>query len=239
MTRFQMQITILIPTYNEEKHIRSCLVSVLHKIDQDVLEILVVDGLSTDSTPQIIDEIARINPLVKRLDNHHRTVPYALNIGIRQARGNYILRLDAHSTFPEDYISNCKAAMMKSNADNVGGVVVTHQNGESLSARLVQQVSTHIFGVGNARFRLRPRAQFADTVPFGFFKKSVFQQIGFFDERLTRNQDYELNARITKRGAGIWLDPTIEAHYKNQSTMRGLLKQALVTGKWKIGRAHV
>jgi len=122
--------------------------------------------------------------------------------------------------------------MKYSKADVVGGIVVTEQNGEGIFSKIVQLISTHWFGVGNATFRLKTKARFVDTVPFGFFNKSIFDKAGYFDERLIRNQDYEFNQRVIKLGGRIWLDPAIMAFYKNQSTFRGLLKQALFTGKW-------
>jgi hypothetical protein len=103
---------------------------------------------------------------------------------------------------------------------------------DSGQARLVQAVTTHAFGVGNSGFRIGAGAGLADTVPYGCYRREVFSRIGLYDERLVRNQDYEFNARLRKAGGAIWRDPRIRILYYNQSTLKGLLRQALVTGQW-------
>lgn len=226
--------SIIIPCRNEENYIGTCINSIISSIPNDVVEIIVVDGDSTDKTSDIVQKLSSEFPIIKLMQNPSRTVPSAMNIAIKECKGNFILRLDAHTEYPQDYIQNCISAINETNADCVGGIVITIQNGNSLSAKIVQMLTTHWFGVGNSSFRLQPEPHYADTVPFGFFKKSIFSRIGYFDERLTRNQDYELNQRILQTGGKIWLDPKIKAYYKNQTTIRGLLKQAFVTGKWNV-----
>src|SRR3990172_7636392 len=144
-------ISIIIPVYNEEKNIAECLQSVLDALTGDVAEIIVVDGRSTDHTRDVIQKMMERHPIIRLMDNPKKTVPHALNMAVRAAKGIYILRLDAHSTYPMDYIRNCMQAMNESGAENVGGVFVTRQNGSSFSARMVQLISTHKFGVGNAQ----------------------------------------------------------------------------------------
>ena len=229
-----MKISIIIPVRNEEKYIEFCLNSVINALTEEVLEIIVIDGNSSDQTVRIVDNLCKKLPLIKLMHNPNRTVPYALNLGINESKGDFIMRLDAHTKYPCDYIQNCISAMNKTNSDSVGGIVVSIQNGDSLSAKIVQMLTTHLFGVGNSSFRLQPEPHYADTVPFGFFKKTIFNKIGIFDERLTRNQDYEFNQRIIKNGGKIWLDPKIKGFYKNQRTIMGLLKQAFGTGKWNV-----
>jgi glycosyltransferase involved in cell wall biosynthesis len=227
-------ISVIIPTRNEGKHIERCLLSILDGVSKEFEEVFVIDGMSTDGTKEIIERISNKFAIVKLLLNPDKTIPFALNLGIKNSTCDYILRLDAHSEYAPDYIMNCINAMKETDADNVGGVVKTIQNGNTISAKIIQLISTHSFGVGNSKFRLNPKPHYADTVPFGFFKKSVFYKIGYFDERLTRNQDYEFNQRIIKTGGKIWLDPRIKANYKNQSTFKGLLRQAINTGKYNV-----
>ncbi|MBL7085890.1 MAG: glycosyltransferase family 2 protein [Candidatus Cloacimonetes bacterium] len=226
--------SIIIPCRNEEKYIGTCINSIISSIPNDVVEIIVVDGDSTDKTSAIVQKLSSEFPIIKLMQNPSRTVPSAMNIAIKECKGNFILRLDAHTDYPPDYIQNCVSAMYETNAECVGGIVITIQNGNSLSAKIVQMLTTHWFGVGNSSFRLNPKPHYADTVPFGFFKKSIFSRIGYFDERLTRNQDYEFNQRIIKTGGKVWLDPKIKVNYKNQPTVMGLLKQAFGTGKWNV-----
>lgn len=227
-----MTVSIIIPVRNEEGSLAECLRSVTESLTDEVLEVVIVDGMSDDGTRAIAERWARRCPRIRVMENPEKTVPFALNIGISNTVGEYIMRMDGHSTYPRDYVRRCIQAMRDSDAENVGGVFITQRNGEGVQAALVQMISTHRFGIGNARYRLRPAPRSTDTVPYGFYPRSVFESIGWFDERLTRNQDYEFNQRLIKRGGKIWLDPAIEVYYKNQATLRGLLQQALFTGKW-------
>lgn len=114
----------------------------------------------------------------------------------------------------------------------MGGVFVTLPRDDSPRARLVQAITTSRFGVGNANYRLDAAEGPADTVPFGCFRREVFEEVGLFDERLVRNQDYEFNCRLARAGKRIWLNPAIEVRYYNQATLSGLFRQAFGTGKW-------
>jgi glycosyltransferase involved in cell wall biosynthesis len=230
----QMKTSIILPTRNEAKYIRNTIESIMQALNENVIEILIVDGESSDATIPIIHALSKKYSIIKLLKNSNYTVPFALNKAIKESKGDYILRLDAHSTYPNDYINMCMKALRESGADNVGGVFQTEQNGESYSSKIVQMLTTHWFGVGDASYRLSPKSKYTDTVPYGFFKKSIFRQMGWFDERLTRNQDYEFNQRIRTMGGKIWMDPKIKVIYKNQSSIKGLLKQAFGNGKWNV-----
>jgi hypothetical protein len=155
-----------------------------------------------------------------------------MNIGIRAAHGEWIVRVDAHSEYPPDYLVRCLETSRRTGMDNVGGAVMTMPGDESRQARLVQAVTTHAFGVGDSGFRIGAAAGRTDTVPYGCYRSEVFPRIGLYDERLVRNQDYELNARLRKAGGAIWRDPAIRIMYYNQRTLKRLLRQALVTGQW-------
>ncbi|MCF6147999.1 MAG: glycosyltransferase family 2 protein [Candidatus Kuenenia sp.] len=233
MTNILPFISIIIPCRNEEKFISKCLDSiVVQDYPKDKIEVLVADGMSNDKTREIIKEYSRQHQYINLLDNTGEIVPTAMNIGIKAARGKWIVRLDAHSEYSKDYLKNCIDTAKRTNADNVGGVVVTQQNGSSFGARCVQAITTHRFGIGNATFRLESIEKPVDTVPFGCFRSELFNRIGLYDERLVRNQDYEFNQRIIKTGGSIWLNPKIKTGYYNQSTLKGLFRQAFVTAEW-------
>jgi glycosyltransferase involved in cell wall biosynthesis len=157
-----------------------------------------------------------------------------MNIGIRAARGQWILRLDAHSEYPPDYLALCVETSRRTGADNVGGVIINVSPHKTNIGKVLHALTTHRFGVGNSGFRVGSREGLADTVPFGCFRRDVFDRIGFYDERLIRNQDYELNRRLANKGGRIWLNPAIQIRYYNQSSLSGLLRQAFATGKWNV-----
>ena len=228
-------ISIVIPCRNEEEFIGSCLDSVLRSnIPSGMFEILVVDGMSTDKTREIIKRYAEKQPAIKLLENPAKIVPSSLNMGIKKSKGEIIVRLDAHSDYSETYISDCIRLLHETQAGNAGGCVVTSPNGTGQWAVPISYITSHRFGVGNGAFRVGGKPGFVDTVPFGVFPKTVFNKIGFFDERLTRNQDNEFNARLRKYGYKIAFDPAIRTNYKNQATLGGLMRQAFFTGMWNV-----
>ena len=220
-------VDVIIPVLNEGRFIAQCLQSVLafERPPGLIWRVFVVDGGSVDKTLDAVRLVAKEHPELELLNNPGRIQSCALNIALRRGNGDYVLRLDAHATYPKDYLTQCIQSAVASDADNVGGIFKTLPGSASYQAQVVQAVTTHKFGIGNAEFRLRPEPGPADTVPYGFFKRSVFETAGYFDERLVRNQDYELNRRIVAGGGSIWLNPKIVVHYHNMPTIWGFLKK--------------
>jgi len=223
------------PVRNEEGFIRGSLQSL---VDQSYpaseCEIIVVDGRSSDGTREITEEIRERNPQVLYLDNPAGIVPTAMNIGIRAARGEIIIRADGHNVYPRDYAANCVKYLEETGADNVGGPWATVAADESLSARLVAAILSSPFGVGNSKFRTSREEGFVDTVPFGAFRREIFDRVGMYNEKLVRNQDNELNARIRKAGGKIYITPALTTHYHPVKNFLGLLKYAFKTSQWHI-----
>jgi hypothetical protein len=155
-----------------------------------------------------------------------------MNIGIRAARGKWIVGLGAHAEYPPNYFKLCVETSQRTCADNVGGLLITVSPNQSIQGKLIQALTTHPFGVGNAGFRIGAREGSTDTVPYGCYRQNVFERIGLYDERLKRNQDYEFNRRLLRAGGTIWCNPAIQVQYYNQGTLKGLLRQAFATGQW-------
>src|SRR5438445_620191 len=200
-------VSFVMPVRNEEEHIRASLQSLVEQsYPTSECEIIVVDGRSSDRTREIIGEIREGNPQVRCLDNPAGIVPTAMNIGIRAARGEVIIRADGHNVYPRDYAANCVKCLLKTGADNVGGPWVTVAADESFSARLVASVLSSPFGVGNSKFRTSREEGFVDTVPFGAFRREIFDRVGMYNEKLVRNQDNERNARIRKEGGKNYMN---------------------------------
>jgi succinoglycan biosynthesis protein ExoA len=220
-------VTIVIPCFQERDFIRACLESVIafEKPRDTTTEILVIDGMSTDGTREIIDEFARTHPTILRIDNPNRTQSAALNLGISMSRGKYLVRLDAHSHYPNDYLRKTLETAHRSGADNTGGVVNTLRRGDHFQAGLVQALITHPFGVGNSGFRTGASEGPADTVPYGCFRTSLFERVGLFDERLIRAQDYEMNRRTIASGGTVWCNPEIQVQYFPQPDLPSFLKK--------------
>jgi len=227
------QVSIIVPMRNEEQRIGACLDSILRNgYPPELIEILVVDGDSTDRSCEVVRERMLSVPNVCLLQNASKQVPAGLNIAIRQARGRYILRMDAHCEYPTDYISTCVAELERTGAANVGGSLITLPGADSWIARGIALLTQHPVGVGNSAFRLGRGDQYVDTVPFGAFRRKVFDEVGLFREDLVRNQDYEFNSRLRAAGYKIYLSSKIQNKYFNSSTMSRFMRQAISNGVW-------
>lgn len=229
-------ISIICPTYNEEKYIANCLEAIIQSdYPKEDMEILFVDGMSSDKTIDIILSYSKEHSYIKLLSNPHQTVPYAMNRGIEEAKGDVIIRIDAHAAYPTNYFSVLVHYLHELNADNVGVVCKTdvlHKNKKTLA---IKEVLANKFGVGNSYFRIgTDKIMEVDTVPFGCYKKDVFERFGLYDTRLTRNQDIELNRRIVSGGGKIFLIPDIYCTYYARETWKAIMKNNFQNGKWNL-----
>lgn len=227
-------VTVIIPVRNESNYIGRCLQSIMEQdYPIEKLEIIVIDGMSNDKTQEFVNNYHKMYPdRICLLENPNLTVPFAMNEGIRNAIGKYIIRFDAHSYYPYNYISKCVLTLIETSADNVGGLAIT--KGEGIIGNAFAHVLSSKFGVGNSGFRTNVKSGYTDTVPFGAFKKETFEKYGLYDERLTRNQDYELNYRIRKNGGKIYLNSDIKLVYYCRNTISGILRQSYENGKWNL-----
>ena len=226
-------ISVILPVRNEEKYICACVASIFAQdYPVDRMEVIFVDGCSEDRTVELLHEEQRKHPQIIVLHNPDRTVPYAMNIGIRRCRGGVIVRLDAHAEYPPDYVRLSVETLLTHDCDNAGGYFETHGRGFMGSA-IAEMLKTPL-GVGNSTFRLSTQDGYVDTVPFGCFRRELFDRIGGFDERMTRNQDNELNFRIRKNGGKIFMNGKIRVIYYCRDTMRGIMRMGFMNGRWNV-----
>jgi len=224
-------VTVVIPTLNEAGRIEACLQSVADQdYPPDRLEVLVADGGSTDGTKVKTEAFSQHHPQVRLVDNPKRVQAAAFNLGVRQGRGDFIIRLDAHASYNNDYIRQCVEVLTETGAANAGGVCETRPGAETLVGRAVAVACTVRFGAGAARFRAGGKAGPVDTVPFGAFPRETFENVGLMDERLTRGEDNEFNARIRQHGLTVYLDPKIVWTYFTRPTAGSFLKQMFDNG---------
>lgn len=228
-------VSVIMPCRNERTHIRACLASVLSAdYPAERMEILVVDGASTDGTPEIIAEFARTDLRVRLLHNPAGIVPTALNIALGEATGEVIVRLDAHNEYPPEYISRLVGWLERTGADNVGGAWITRPGADTPVAEGIALALSHPFGIGNARYRLGvAEPERVDTVPFGCYRRDVFARIGGFDEELVRNQDDEFNLRLLRAGGTILLVPDVVSYYHARTSYRQLARMYYQYGYFK------
>lgn len=236
MSDNELFVSILIPCRNEEKFIGKCLDSIIaNDYPKDYYEVLAIDGISNDRTREIVNNFSRRFSYIKCIDNIKKTTPVALNKGIKNAKGEYILILGSHSTIQSDFISKNVYSINKYPADCVGGILVTVAGDDTYIANSIEMAVSHYFGVGNTYFRIGAKEpKCVDTVPFGCYRKEIFDKIGLFDEDFIRNQDDEFNYRLTKNGGKIYLVPEILSYYYARPSLSKLWAQYFQYGYWKV-----
>ena len=229
--------SVIVPCYNEQATIRGLLDAVLaqtYPLEQ--MDVVISDGLSTDGTREAIAAFQREHPelTVQVVDNTDRTIPSGVNRAIEAARGEIIVRLDAHSMPYPDYVARCVQALTEGRGDNVGGVWEIRPGASTWAAESIAAAAAHPLGVGDAMYRLAPSAGPVDTVPFGAFRRELVERIGKYDETLLSNEDYEFNTRVRQSGGTVWLDPAIRSVYFSRSTFGSLARQYWRYGYWKL-----
>ncbi|GBC85881.1 Poly-beta-1,6-N-acetyl-D-glucosamine synthase [bacterium HR11] len=231
-------VTVVVPVWNEAAFIGPCLDSVVaNDYPKDRLEVLVVDGGSTDGTRAVLEDYARRYPFIRLLDNPGRIPAAALNAGLRQARGDVIVRMDAHTVYAPDYIRKCVELLQTTEAANVGGV--QRAVGRGYVAGAIAVALTSPFGVGDARFRYADRLTWADTVYLGAWRRATLEALGGFDEAWAVNEDYELNYRLRRAGGRVLVSPDVRCWYHVRSSLGALARQYVRYGFWRARTAVV
>lgn len=231
------KVSIIIPCYNEEKTI-GLLLKAIQKQNYPLsnIEIVIADALSTDATKKKISEFIKSTPsiIVKVVDNAKQTIPSGVNCAAKAAKGDILIRLDAHSEPNEEYVKISVDLLRNQVAENVGGIWEIQPGEDTCISNAIAKAAAHPLGVGDAKYRISNKAQYVDTVPFGAFYKKTFENIGRFDETLLANEDYEFNARLKNSGGRVWLDPRIRSKYYARKNLKELAKQYWRYGYWKV-----
>jgi GT2 family glycosyltransferase len=227
-------VSVVIPTYNESRYIDACLESVSRQIyGLDRLEVLVIDGGSEDDTLRKADQWRNRIPRLRILENPGRHQSVALNIGLREASNDIIVRLDAHCLYAEDYVERCVAALHRTGATMVGGPM--RPQGDTKFSEAVAEATTSKMGIGTGKFHYSDNEEYVDTVFLGAFRREEISALGGYDESIRpTGEDHELNYRITKAGGSVLLDPTIRSVYFPRGDGRSLWKQYWSYGQGKV-----
>ncbi len=228
-------VSVILATYNEKRHITACLDALIHQDDLagSAVEILIADGGSHDATRQILTEYQRQYTHIRWFDNPRRIPPAAWNICLRQARGDVILLMGAHTLVPPDFIAkNLRLLAVMPEAGCVGGRVETAAEG--FVPQAIALAFTCPFAIGNAHYRYAQKAQFVETINYGAYRREVFDKVGEFNESLIRNDDWEFNYRARKAGFKFYFSPEIRSTYYPRTSITHLWKQQFWTSYGKI-----
>jgi glycosyltransferase involved in cell wall biosynthesis len=233
-TRGHPLVSAVVAVRNEERHIEAVLTSLLKQETSDwELEIIIVDGDSSDRTREIVKRIASEDSRVKLAINEQKKTPYAFNLGIHKARGTYICILGAHTTYAKNYIATCLEELKSHGADGCSGRPVVRPGGDGLQARLVAWALAHPFGTSSRSMRTR-KAGFADTIPYPLFLKSTLLEVGGYDTQLHRNQDNDLSQRLRARGYRLYITDKTSCEYFVNPDLVSLAGYAFKNGFWNI-----
>jgi glycosyltransferase involved in cell wall biosynthesis len=226
-------VSVVVPCRNERAHIAEFLENLL-QLERDGLEceFLIADGESNDGTREILDDYARKVPEIRVIPNPGRIVSTGLNAAVRMARGDVIVRMDVHTTYAKDYLLACVAELKRTGASCVGGAWVARS--QSWLGRAIGAAFQSKLVSGAASSRDERTSGPVDTVYLGCWRKETLERVGLFDERLVRNQDDELNYRITRAGGVVWQSPRIRCWYEPRNSLRKLFWQYFQYGFWKV-----
>jgi len=233
---YESFISIIIPCYNEKKFIDKCLNSILvNDYRKDKMEVLIIDGMSDDGTRYVIEQYMKDYKFIHLLDNAKRHTAVALNIGIKNARGQLILWMSAHNLYEKQYISKCIKYMEEFHADAVGGIIKSLPRNNNFPGKLICIAVSHPFGVGRSLHKIGTRIpQWVDTAFGTCYKREVFQRIGFFNEKLVRGQDMEFSLRLKKAGIKTLLAPDLISYYYTRTHLKSFIKHNFINGLWAI-----
>jgi succinoglycan biosynthesis protein ExoA len=231
-------VTVVIPARNEERHIGPCLESVLEQ-KWPALQVIVVDGASTDRTAEIVNELREVDPRVELLHNPRGIIPVALNLALAAALGTWLVRIDAHATVPPDYIEIAVSHLRSGRWGGVGG----RKNGMGVtpSGSAIATVMASRFGVGNSTYHYGVRPQPVEHVPFGCYPVSLLRELGGWDESVAVNEDFELDYRIRQAGHTLLFDPELMIDWHSRQTITDLYSQYYRYGQGKavVARKHL
>jgi len=227
-------VSVIVPIRNEARYIRGCLDSIARQdYPHERMEIIIADGLSNDCTKEAVQSYEGLDIPLHWVENPGLIVPTGMNLALRQAKGDVLVRVDGHCEIAPDYISNCVKHLQNSDADGVGGSMDTI--GETPLSETIAVAMSNRFGVGGSAFRtVRAVTMYADTVPFPAYSRSIVELAGLYDEELVRNQDDEYNYRIRELGGKILLASDVKSRYYSRGSLQKLWKQYFQYGYWKV-----
>jgi succinoglycan biosynthesis protein ExoA len=229
-------VSVILPVLNEAKHLRAAVGSVLNQDYSGEIEVILSLGPSTDSSNALAEDLAKSDPRVSFVHNPTGRTPNGLNLAVAASHYPIVARVDGHSHIPDDYLSNAVELLVRTGADNVGGLMSA--KGETPLEQAIATAMTSKLGVGNAPFHVGGEEGPADTVYLGVFRRSALDRVGGYDEEFVRAQDWEMNYRIRSTGGTVWFSPKLSVSYRPRSSLSALARQYFHYGRWRRQVMH-
>jgi glycosyltransferase involved in cell wall biosynthesis len=227
-------VTVVIPARNEETFIAACLDSILTQ-DWVNLQVIVVDGSSEDTTAAIVAAHAERDKRVELLSNPRRIIPVSLNLALAQARGEWLVRVDAHARIPPNYVRRAVERLRTGRYGGVGGR--KDGVGRTRAGKAIAAAMASPFGVGGSTYHHGTAATEVEHVPFGAYPVAIVRTLGGWDEELAVNQDFEFDRRLREAGHAILFDPGLRIEWESRQTIRDLARQYHRYGRGKVNVA--
>ena len=231
-----MNVTFIIVAYNAEKFLDNSLKSLLNQdYDLKKIEVLLVDSKSSDNTKKIMQDFKKNNDAkfkrVLVLNNNKKTLPYGWNVALKEATGDAVVRVDAHSKFPKDFITN-NVKEMKNGENIVGGHRISITSDNSRWQKLLLIAEESLFGSGIAKYRRQDKREYVSTLAHAMYRKKVFDEVGPYNVNLSRTEDNEMHYRMKQAGYKFLLSPDVISYHCARNTLKGMIKQKYGNGKW-------
>ena len=224
-------VSYVMPVYNEAVYIDDAIESVLGQHYDGECELVIVLGPSTDGTTERVVARAATDARIRIVDNPDLSIPRSLNLGIRSAAHDVIVRVDAHTELPADYTAVGVATLQRTGAASVGGLMVATGRGRLQSA--IASAYNSRFGLGGGAYHGAVSEGPAESAYLGLMRRGPLERVGLYDEGLKRGEDWELNLRLREAGNLVWLDPALRVAYWPRDTWAKLARQFTATGIWR------
>ena len=229
-------VSVVVPARDEERSIGAAL-DALRRQDYRHLQIIVVDGGSTDGTVAVVERHMAEDPRIELLHNPRQAIPASLNMALARARGRWLVRMDAHSTVDAAYVGVAVARLREGRWGGVGGR--KDGNGTTPAGQAIAAALGSRFGVGGSVYHHGVTEQEVDHIPFGAYPTELVRQLGGWDERLVANEDFEFDHRLRRSGAVLLFDPRLRISWQSRQSVRELYRQYRRYGRGKVDVARL
>jgi len=224
-------VSVIMPILNEERHLREAVAVVLDQDYPGEIELVLALGPSSDGTDEVAHALAEQDPRITCVGNPSGRTPDALNAAIAASRYDVLVRVDGHALIPPSYVRTAVEVLVRTNADNVGGII--DAQGTTVFEQAVAAAMRSRLGVGSSRFHTGGQEGPAETVYLGVFRRSALERVGGYDAHFARAQDWELNHRIRATGGLVWFTPDLTVSYRPRGSVAALARQYFNYGRWR------